>query len=150
MKTVKGGRGNAKPSPTGQPAARPLTTKLWLMWLALIAFSAVAVINQLGLTVLASVAASVSLGLSLLGFGLVRWDKRQAQRGSWRTPEMTLHLIEMFGGWPGSLLARWRYRHKTAKAAYRTVFWAIVGIYQLLALDSIRGWAWLGRLGYAG
>lgn len=53
-------------------------------------------------------------------------DKSFAERGEWRTPEGTLHLLSLAGGWPGALLAQQLLRHKSAKAEFRAVFWATV------------------------
>ena len=56
----------------------------------------------------------------------VRSDKARAENGTWRTPEKVLHLLELAGGWPGALVAQWRYRHKTRKVSYQISFWLIV------------------------
>ena len=56
-------------------------------------------------------------------------DKRAARLGRRRTPEATLHLLELLGGFPGSLLAQWAIRHKNAKASYQVVFWLIVALH---------------------
>ena len=41
-------------------------------------------------------------------------------------PQGRLHLLALAGGWPGALLAQQFLRHKSAKASFRTVFWATV------------------------
>lgn len=66
-------------------------------------------------------------------------DKRFAISERSRVPEATLHLFELMGGWPGSFVGQRLFRHKTSKKSYQTVFWAIVLIYQLFALDLIFG-----------
>lgn len=53
-------------------------------------------------------------------------DKSAAQQGRWRIPESTLHLIAIVGGWPGALVARHLFRHKTTKEPFRTTFWITV------------------------
>jgi uncharacterized membrane protein YsdA (DUF1294 family)/cold shock CspA family protein len=53
-------------------------------------------------------------------------DKFAAQRGAWRTPESTLHLLGLVGGWPGGWLAQRLLRHKSSKASFRTTFWGTV------------------------
>jgi uncharacterized membrane protein YsdA (DUF1294 family)/cold shock CspA family protein len=78
--------------------------------------------------------------LSLFTFLAYWWDKRSARSGEWRTPEATLHLLELFGGWPGALLAQRRLRHKCSKRGYQAVFWCIVSLHQYLALDFLLEW----------
>ncbi|SEP60380.1 Uncharacterized membrane protein YsdA, DUF1294 family [Azotobacter beijerinckii] len=68
--------------------------------------------------------------LSLIGFFLYWGDKNRAEKGGWRTPENTLHAVELLGGWPGALLAQQVFRHKTRKVSYQAVFWGIVGLHQ--------------------
>lgn len=53
-------------------------------------------------------------------------DKAAALKGQWRTPESTLHLFGLIGGWPGAMLAQRRFRHKTQKQSFQVVFWATV------------------------
>lgn len=58
---------------------------------------------------------------------LTYWrDKRAAQRGGQRTPEATLHLIALLGGWPGALLAQQLFRHKSSKPTFQLRFWITV------------------------
>ncbi|MEM8961747.1 MAG: DUF1294 domain-containing protein [Acidobacteriota bacterium] len=78
---------------------------------------------------------------SVVGFVLIAVDKGRARGGQRRVPESTLHLVELLGGWPGSYLAQLWCRHKTAKASYRRIFWAIVVLYQLVAIGILLGWA---------
>ena len=77
------------------------------------------------------------VGMSLLSV-LQYWrDKHNAKNGQWRTPEQQLHAVELFGGWPGALLAQQLLRHKTKKASYQGVFWLIVLVHQVYWLDQI-------------
>jgi uncharacterized membrane protein YsdA (DUF1294 family)/cold shock CspA family protein len=78
-------------------------------------------------------------GISLLTFWLYFDDKRRAQSGGWRTPESTLHLCELLGGWPAAFIAQRVFRHKSAKGRYLFVFWAIVILHQIVAADFISG-----------
>jgi uncharacterized membrane protein YsdA (DUF1294 family) len=64
--------------------------------------------------------------MSVLALVLYGRDKAAAGSGRWRTPESTLHVVALFGGWPGALLAQRIYRHKTRKQPFRTVFWYTV------------------------
>ncbi len=84
--------------------------------------------------------------VSLATFHLYWRDKARAQSGGWRTPETTLHLAELLGGWPGALLAQRNLRHKTAKTRYQVTFWTIVALHQLLALDFLLGWPLVGAV----
>jgi uncharacterized membrane protein YsdA (DUF1294 family)/cold shock CspA family protein len=70
--------------------------------------------------------AGLYLGLSAFTFLAYASDKAAASSGSWRTPEKTLHLLALAGGWPGALLAQYFLRHKSTKPAFRVVFWATV------------------------
>ena len=66
------------------------------------------------------------LGLSAVTLVVYAMDKAAAQSGGWRTPEKTLHLLALGGGWPGALVAQQWLRHKSAKAEFRAVFWLTV------------------------
>ncbi|MFC4639328.1 DUF1294 domain-containing protein [Deinococcus hohokamensis] len=81
----------------------------------------------------------------LVAFGAMWRDKRRAVHHRPRTPERTLHRLEAWGGWLGSLLAQQVFRHKTRKPTYQLVFrraaafWLLlnVGMLAALALDYI-------------
>ena len=68
------------------------------------------------------------LGLSLTTFLAYAMDKSAAVAGRRRTPERTLHLLAVAGGWPGALLAQQLLRHKTSKRSFVPVFWFTVGL----------------------
>jgi uncharacterized membrane protein YsdA (DUF1294 family) len=67
--------------------------------------------------------------MSVVAFQAYLVDKRAAVRDRRRIPEITLHLLELLGGWPGALLAQRLIRHKNAKLSYQAVFWVIVMIH---------------------
>jgi uncharacterized membrane protein YsdA (DUF1294 family) len=73
---------------------------------------------------------------SLTSFAWYRQDKRKAQRGEWRTPESTLHFLDLLGGWPGGLIAQRAFRHKTRKLSFQIIFWFSV-------LLHLAGWLWI-------
>lgn len=75
-------------------------------------------------------------GLSLLTFLAYGFDKRAAGRGDQRTPENHLHLLSLVGGWPGALIAQQRFRHKTIKQPFQTIFWTTVVL-------NVAGLVWL-------
>ena len=64
--------------------------------------------------------------LSVVSFIAYALDKSRAQQGEWRIKENTLHLIALFGGWPGAALAQQILRHKSQKKAFRNVYWLTV------------------------
>lgn len=64
--------------------------------------------------------------LSLVAFFMYAEDKSAAEQSRWRTPESTLHMIALAGGWPGALIAQRFLHHKTTKQPFRTIFWITV------------------------
>jgi uncharacterized membrane protein YsdA (DUF1294 family)/cold shock CspA family protein len=77
----------------------------------------------------------VYVAASLISFGQYWHDKGRALSGGRRTPENSLHLVELLGGWPGALLAQQVFRHKTRKPSYQLWFWLIVTVHQALWVD---------------
>ncbi|PSB19755.1 DUF1294 domain-containing protein [Phormidesmis priestleyi ULC007] len=69
--------------------------------------------------------------MSLVTYALYAKDKSRAQRRQWRTPEQTLHLCELAGGWLGGFIAQRMLRHKSQKASYQTKFWTIVAVHHI-------------------
>ena len=63
---------------------------------------------------------------SLTCFVAYAMDKSAAKNGAWRTPERTLLVLGLVGGWPGALLAQQWLRHKTSKRSFRRLFWVTV------------------------
>ena len=62
------------------------------------------------------------LASSAATFAAYAADKSAASRGAWRTPESSLHMLALGGGWPGALLAQQLLRHKSTKQPFRKVF----------------------------
>lgn len=87
--------------------------------------------------VLPVVVPAALLLLSVVAYFMYRFDKMAAVRGERRVPESTLHLVSLFGGWPGALVARHVLRHKTRKQPFRTAYWITVVVNCCLV-------AWLG------
>ncbi len=85
-------------------------------------------------------AAGGASALSLLAFILYALDKRRARAGRWRIPEAALHLVAALGGWPGAFVAQRLIRHKNRKRRFLVLFWAIVALYQIAALEILLGW----------
>jgi len=108
----------------------------------------------IGVAALAAIAAAALLGaipvpIAMLWFAasglawLMYWaDKMAARRDARRTPENSLHLVALCGGWPGALIAQQQFRHKTVKQPFQTVFWITV------ILNLAAAW-WLVSTGIA-
>jgi uncharacterized membrane protein YsdA (DUF1294 family)/cold shock CspA family protein len=76
--------------------------------------------------------------LSVITYLVYRHDKQAAMSDRWRTPESTLQLLALFGGWPGAWLAQKYLRHKSSKASFQQTFWIVV------VLNAV-GLFWLSR-----
>ena len=76
----------------------------------------------LGLTVLASIVCFAAYGI----------DKRRAVKQRPRIPGRVLHLLALFGGWPGAVLARRFFRHKTQKITFRLVLWLTIALHAVI------------------
>lgn len=84
------------------------------------------------------------IAMSVVAFSAYGWDKSSARRGSWRTPESSLHLMGLVGGWPGGLAAQRLLRHKSSKRDFLTVFWVTVFL-NVLAFGYL---VWAGEVGF--
>ena len=82
------------------------TATLFAIPAFLVVYTVVAVLWKLPLWV-----AGVYAGLSCITFLAYAMDKSAAAKGAWRTPEKTLHVLALAGGWPGALLAQQFLRH---------------------------------------
>jgi uncharacterized membrane protein YsdA (DUF1294 family) len=69
-------------------------------------------------------------------FAAYYWDKRQAIRQGDRLRERTMHLLELFGGWPTAFVAQRVLRHKCKKLSYQVVYWIIVVLHGLFWLRA--------------
>ncbi|NML62854.1 DUF1294 domain-containing protein [Massilia sp. RP-1-19] len=74
---------------------------------------------------------------SLVCFAAYALDKRAARTGRRRTPERTLLLLGLAGGWPGALVAQRWLRHKSSKRAFQIRFWFTVILHFALAASLI-------------
>ena len=68
----------------------------------------------------------IYLFLSLITILLYFLDKRAAKKGAWRIKESNLQLLAALGGWPGAIIARHWFHHKTRKLSFRLVLWMAV------------------------
>ncbi len=69
------------------------------------------------------------LALNLWTFAVYWRDKWAAQRGHRRTPENTLHLWGVLGGWPMARVAQQLLRHKSAKASFQRTYWLTTALH---------------------
>ena len=60
--------------------------------------------------------------VSLLTFLEYGRDKLAAKCGWWRTPEKTLHFLELLGGWPGAWIGQFVFHHKCRKRKFLLAF----------------------------
>jgi uncharacterized membrane protein YsdA (DUF1294 family) len=67
--------------------------------------------------------------MSLITLCAYGWDKRQAIHGRSRIRERTLHLLELFGGWPGALIGRTLFAHKRRKIWFSVVTGLIIALH---------------------
>jgi len=105
----------------------------WDIRLALVAVLVLPAANLAGW--LPSVVVKAYLALSIVTFVFYAIDKSAARQGAWRTPEKTLHLLALVGGWPGAALAQRLLRHKSVKKEFLWVYWATI-----LANCAFLGW----------
>jgi uncharacterized membrane protein YsdA (DUF1294 family)/cold shock CspA family protein len=75
--------------------------------------------------------------MSVLTYVLYADDKSRANLGKWRTPEQSLHLCELAGGWLGGFVAQRRLNHKSKKKSYQVQFWTIVILHQIGCLGCL-------------
>ncbi len=107
--------------PAGRAAARGLPLAIAAATLFFTLMVGLLVMDALPVTLL--VAYGLFSGVAFLMYGA---DKSAAEQGRWRTSESTLHTIALMGGWPGALVARRVFRHKTTKQPFRTILWLTV------------------------
>lgn len=80
--------------------------------------------------------------LGVITYAVYAKDKAAAQSGDWRTPESTLHLLSVLGGWVGAMVAQTYLRHKSQKPEFRLTYYLTVvinmaGLLFVLAGDGL-------------
>ncbi len=77
--------------------------------------------------------------------GMQRWSDGHGAtthaHDRWRTPELKLQFVGLFGGWPGALFAQEAFRHKVSKSEFQILFWFAVTL-------NCAGLAWLLSSGH--
>ena len=132
-------RKGANEKPPGTHAGRSVLTKQGWCLIALLVLPTFA-IGQAATTLPLWIIITWVAGISLVTWFVMRGDKRCAVANGRRTPETTLHMLELLGGWPASFLAQRFHRHKIAKVSYQFVYWCIVALHQAVAADYLLGW----------
>lgn len=95
-------------------------------WLAaLVALAAPLAVWQLSGAWALGVVYAVMSVVSSLAYSM---DKAKAAGAGRRTPESTLHLLDLACGWPGGLLAQHLFRHKNRKMSFQVAFWLTVAL----------------------
>ena len=79
--------------------------------------------------------------MSAIAFKLYGQYKVAANDDRWRTPELKLQFVGLFGGWPGALFAQEAFRHKVSKSEFQILFWFAVTL-------NCAGLAWLLSSGH--
>ena len=106
----------------------------WLIGAGLAGVTAFVVLWWLGLSPLLAWLA----GWTVPAFALYGVDKRQAEQGRWRVPEVLLHGLALIGGVIGAWAGRYTFHHKTQKPVFTVVLiaasilWAVIGVWALL------------------
>ena len=103
------------------------TPKLLLYILVILIYLIVLAFFSIKLTI-------INVILSVITFFVYRHDKqvsivnlnRTDSGYQGRIPEDRLQLLAVVGGWPGGLLARIHYKHKTTKLSFVRIFWVMV------------------------
>jgi uncharacterized membrane protein YsdA (DUF1294 family) len=74
---------------------------------------------------------------SFIAFTMYWLDKSAARNARWRISERTLQVVGLLGGWPGSVMAVYVFRHKSRKVSFQRGLWAT-------ALVNCAALLWLG------
>lgn len=121
-------RPTGKPHPASPPG-------LWPVW----AFALLAMAAALSRPIPLWLAWGYGL-LNLGTFAVYAFDKNAARQGQPRTPESTLHLLALLGGWPAARLAQRWLHHKSRKTRFLIGYWATVATHCTAAAVV---WQWL-------
>lgn len=78
--------------------------------------------------------------ISVITYVITRHTYRRSCASHKLPADTTLHLFELIGGWPGSYVAQKTHSIPKRRLGYRMAFWAIVFLWQALALDSLIDW----------
>ncbi len=71
--------------------------------------------------------------INCIGFFIMGYDKHQAKKGNWRTPEKTLMTIALMGGSLGTTCGMYFFRHKTKKTRFSAGF-PVILVFQIVLI----------------
>lgn len=71
-------------------------------------------------------------------------DKRAAQKGEWRIPEVQLHTLELLGGTVGAIAGQKFFHHKNKKKSYLATFWAATLLQAAVIYYILKAFGFLG------
>lgn len=74
------------------------------------------------------------IGAGVVTFAAYGWDKRRAQAGGQRIPEIVLHALALGGGVIGGWAGREIFRHKTRKPIFFAVLVAATALWVVIVL----------------
>ena len=76
---------------------------------------------------------------NLFALAVMGWDKRRAEHGGRRVPEIKIWLIAWLAGFPGVLVGMAAFRHKTRKKSFQ---WRLA-VAIILSPAWVAVWLWL-------
>ncbi|MBK0392772.1 cold shock and DUF1294 domain-containing protein [Ramlibacter sp. CrO1] len=139
--------GDASPARSRSPRSRP-TRSAPIEISGLLLLLAVAYAAAIGWAVWSRLipwwTLAVAVLVNLATFFAYWQDKHAAEIGRWRTPEATLHLWSLAGGWPLAHVAQQVLRHKSSKQEFLAVYWTCV----VLHLAAVGAALWLAAHGF--
>ncbi len=74
--------------------------------------------------------------INILGFFAMGIDKWKAKHNSWRIPEKSLFMFTILGGWIGTILGMYIFRHKTKKK-YFTIGMPVIMILEIVLIITL-------------
>ena len=74
------------------------------------------------------------IGINILTFIAMWWDKHEAKVGDWRISEKALFILVLLGGGVGGIAGMYVFRHKTKKWYFKFAFPIILILEIILAI----------------
>ena len=65
----------------------------------------------------------VYLSFSTIAYMIYALDKHAVRSGAWRVPSIVLYFLNLFGGWPGALLAQSLLNYRHIGLIFNSFFW---------------------------